>query len=128
MEQFTPEQKQQMLFMQLMLMFHQAAWQQMGKMPNPVTNAIERDLEQARLSIDMLDMIKARTEGHRSEEESRMLEHLLRELKLNFIDELDREQKNNSSQKEKTAAPESPAATAADAASPEAGPTTETNS
>jgi hypothetical protein len=128
MEQFTPEQKQQMLFMQLMLMFHQAAWQQMGKVPNPLTNAIERDLEQARMSIDMLDMINARTEGHCSEEETRMLDHLLRELKLNFIDELDREQKAKTAQKEKTAPSESPAATAAEAASPEAGQTTETNS
>lgn len=93
MEQLTPEQKQQALFMQLVLMFHQAAWQQLGKIPNAMTNKVERDLEQARMSIDLLDMLKARTQGNLSEDESRMLEQVLRELKLNFVDELDKEKK-----------------------------------
>jgi hypothetical protein len=113
MENLTPEQKQQALFMQLMLMFHQAAWQQMGKIPNPLTNQVERDLEQARMSIDVLDMIKARTEGNRSEDETRMLEHVLRELKLNFVDELDKEKKEKEKpqeQQEKAASPEEPQA------------------
>ncbi|MGH7595524.1 MAG: DUF1844 domain-containing protein [bacterium] len=98
MENLTPEQKQQALFMQLVLMFHQAAWQQLGKIPNPMTNKVERDLEQARTSIDLLDMLKARTQGNLSEDEARVLEQVLRELKLNFVDELDREKKE---QKEK---------------------------
>jgi hypothetical protein len=93
MENLTPEQKQQALFMQLVLMFHQAAWQQLGKIPNPMTNKVERDLEQARMSIDLLDMLKARTQGNLSEDESRVLEQVLRELKLNFVDESDKEKK-----------------------------------
>ncbi len=101
MENLTPEQKQQALFMQLVLMFHQAAWQQLGKIPNPMTNKVERDLEQARMSIDLLDMLKARTHGNLSDEESRMLEQVLRELKLNFVDELDKEKKEKQEQKEK---------------------------
>jgi hypothetical protein len=101
MENLTPEQKQQALFMQLVLMFHQAAWQQLGKIPNPMANKVERDLEQARMSIDLLDMLKARTQGNLSEDESRMLEQVLRELKLNFVDELDKEKKEKQEQKEK---------------------------
>ncbi len=100
MEILTPEQKQQALFMQLVLMFHQAAWYQLGKVPNPMTNKVERDLEQARMSIDLLDMLKARTQGNLSEDESRVLEQVLRELKLNFVDELDKEQKGQAEQKE----------------------------
>lgn len=106
MESLTPEQKQQALFMQLVLMFHQAAWHQMGKIPNPVTNKIERDLEQARFSIDILDMIKARTKGNLSEEETRMLDHMLRELKLNFVDEMDKEQKQQSEKAESQEKPQ----------------------
>ena len=100
MENLTPEQKQQALFMQLVLMFHQAAWQQLGKIPNPMTNKVERDLEQARMSIDLLDMLKARTQGNLSEDESRVLEQVLRELKLNFVDELDQEKKGQTAQKD----------------------------
>ena len=107
MEQLTPEQKQQALFMQLVLMFHQAAWYQLGKVPNPMTNKVERDLEQARMSIDMLDMLKARTQGKLSEDESRVLEQVLRELKLNFVDESDKEKKEKEEQKEKLEAPPS---------------------
>ncbi|MGH7456520.1 MAG: DUF1844 domain-containing protein [bacterium] len=93
MENLTTEQKQQALFMQLVLMFHQAAWQQLGKIPNAMTNKVERDLGQARMSIDLLDMLKARTQGNLSEDESRVLEQVLRELKLNFVDELDKDKK-----------------------------------
>ncbi len=101
MENLTPEQKQQALFMQLVLMFHQAAWQQLGKIPNPMTNKVERDLEQARVSIDLLDMLQARTKGNLREDEARVLEQVLRELKLNFVDELDKEKKEKQEQKEK---------------------------
>lgn len=102
MDNLTPEQKQQALFMQLVLMFHQATWQQLGKIPNPMTNKVERDLEQARMSIDLLDMLKARTQGNLSEDESRMLEQVLRELKLNFVDELDKEKKEEAASQEPT--------------------------
>ncbi|MDZ7361622.1 MAG: DUF1844 domain-containing protein [candidate division KSB1 bacterium] len=93
MENLTPEQKQQALFMQLVIMFQQAAWAHLGKVPNPMTEKIERDLEQARMSIDMLDMIKARTQGNLSDDENKLLDHALRELKLNYIDELDKDKK-----------------------------------
>jgi hypothetical protein len=93
MEQLTPEQKQQALFMQLVIMFQQAAWSHLGKVPNPMTNKIERDLDQARLSIDMLDMLKTRTQGNLSDDENRLLEQALRELKLNYVDETNKEQK-----------------------------------
>ncbi len=90
MENLTPEQKQQALFMQLVLMFQQAAWSHLGKVPNPITEKIERDLEQARMSIDMIDMLKTRTQGNISAEESGMLDHVLRELRLNYVDEVDK--------------------------------------
>ena len=35
-----------------------AALQQLGKLVNPVTNEEERDLEQAKAAIDMIEMIK----------------------------------------------------------------------
>jgi len=103
MENFTPEQKQQALFLQLVVMFQQAAWSHMGKLPNPVTQKIERDLEQARMSIDMLGMLQARTQGNLKDEETRMLEHILRELKLNYVDELDKEQKVKAAPEEQRA-------------------------
>lgn len=112
MSELTTEQKHQALFMNLVLSLQQAAWFQLGKIPNPVTNKVERDLNQARYSIDLLDMLLARTKGNLHEEETRMLEHVLRELKLNYVDEIDKDKKQPETAADKPAT-ESPADTAA---------------
>ena len=76
------------LLFNLVMMFHSAAMQQMGKLKNPMTDAIERDMEQARLSIDML---QAKTAGNLSEDESKFIGHVISELKLNFVDEVNKD-------------------------------------
>ncbi|MBT3233087.1 MAG: DUF1844 domain-containing protein [Calditrichaeota bacterium] len=85
-----PEQKHSILFTQLVMYFHSAAIQQMGKMPNPVTGKIERELDQASMSIDMLDMLKSKCKGNLSGEEDNFLGHVVSELKLNYVDEVNR--------------------------------------
>lgn len=74
-------------FMQVVAMFQMAAMQAMGKLVNPVSNEVERDLEQARGSIEVLEMLQRRTEGNRSDEETKILEKVLFELRMNFVDE-----------------------------------------
>jgi len=81
------ENKIDQLFLNLVLSLHSAAMQQMGKLKNPMTDTIERNLGQAELSIDMLDMIKEKTQGNLSEEENKFLTQMLNELKMNFMDE-----------------------------------------
>lgn len=75
------------LFGGLVTMFQTAALQQMGKVQNPVTQKIERDLEQAQMSIDMLEMLKTKTAGNLKKEEDEYLNGVLRDLRLNFVDE-----------------------------------------
>jgi hypothetical protein len=75
------------LFIQLMLIFHQNAMIGMGKLKNPVTDKVERDLSQAKQSIDMLEMIREKTANNLSPELSRALDHALTELRLNYVDE-----------------------------------------
>ena len=79
------------LFIQLLLIFHQNALMAMGKLKNPVTDKIERDLAQAKQSIDMLEMLKDKTKGNLNDQESRMLEHFLTDLRLNYVDEMNKE-------------------------------------
>lgn len=81
------ENKIDQLFLNLVLSLHSAAMQQMGKLKNPMTDTIDRNLGQAELSIDMLDVIKKKTEGNLSEEEDKFLTLMLNELKMNFMDE-----------------------------------------
>jgi hypothetical protein len=83
------------LFLALVHSFQSAAMQQLGKLANPFTQEIERDLPQARLSIDMLMMLKERTGGNLTPEESRFLAHVLQELQLNYVMELEEDKKRS---------------------------------
>src|SRR5512147_718164 len=92
------KQKYSQLFFYLISSFEMAAMQQMGKIKNPLTDKIERDLDQAQFSIDLLDMLMDKTKGNLSEDENKYLNHLLGQLKLNFIHESEKnkEQENTS--------------------------------
>ena len=81
------------LFLGLIHSFQAAAMQQMGKIMNPFTQQVERDIGQARLSIDMLEMLQERTSGNLTGEESRFLSHVLTELRLNYVAEVDEDKK-----------------------------------
>lgn len=73
----------------LIATFEAAAMQQMGKIANPITGDVEVSLEGARDSIEMLDMLKRRTDGNLNEDESRFLDHALYQLRMNYVDAVD---------------------------------------
>lgn len=79
--------KNSQLFLQLVFMYHAACMEQLGKVKSTITGKIERDLHAAQGTIDLLDMMKEKTKGNLSQEEDRFLTELIRELKLNFVDE-----------------------------------------
>jgi len=78
----------ELLFIQLASMLHFAAMQSLGKLPNPVTDKIERDLVQAKISIDTLEMLQEKTKGNLSSTEAEFLDKILFELHMNYVDEL----------------------------------------
>lgn len=90
------------LFLQLVIMFQTAAYQQMGKVKNPLTDKLEKDLAQAQFSIDMLGMLEEKTKGNLSEEEKKYLELALYELRMNYLDEVNREKESKSTGTEKS--------------------------
>ena len=83
----TPDEKNQVLFIQLISIFQYQAMLNMGKMKHPVSDKIERDLAQAEQAIDMLDMIREKTKASLTADEQKMLSTVLQELKINFVDE-----------------------------------------
>jgi hypothetical protein len=97
--------KDEFHFVQLVLMFQSAAMQQMGKVQNPITQKIERNLDQAKFSIDMLEMIQNKTKNNLSENEKKFLEHALFELRMNYLEEKKKDEQKKeekaSAQKEK---------------------------
>ena len=78
------------LFLQLVVSFQTAAWQQMGKIASFITGKVERDLEMAKNSIDMLGMLEEKTRGNLSEQEKKFIEHTLYELRMNYLEELNK--------------------------------------
>jgi hypothetical protein len=75
------------MFYQLILSMQASAMQYLGKVMNQITGKIERNLEAARLNIDMLEMVQRKTEGNLSEQEKKLLDHVLYELRINYVDE-----------------------------------------
>jgi hypothetical protein len=93
---------QNILFMQLVIQNQQIAMMAMGKIKNPVTDKIERNLEHAKIYIDTLDMLQVKTKGNLSEYEEKFLTETLKELKLNYVDEVDKEKKQEKGEEKKT--------------------------
>jgi hypothetical protein len=85
------------LFMQLIIQNQQIAMMAMGKIKNPVTDKIDRNLDHAKIYIDTLDMLLARTKGNLSEYEEKFLTETLKDLKLNYVDEMDKDKKSSRS-------------------------------
>lgn len=75
------------LFYSLVYSFQMQTWMSMGKIKNPVTDKIEKDLNAAQMTIDIIDMIKEKTKNNLSEQESKFIEQVLADLKLNFVHE-----------------------------------------
>jgi hypothetical protein len=88
------------LFQALIIQLAQSGWASLGKVPNPITGEIERNMEIARLSIDTLEAVEVRTRGNLSEEESKMIERLLRELRMNYLDEVKRDKQGSAAESE----------------------------
>ena len=76
------------LFQGLVISLAAATMQHLGKTLSPVTNKIEKNLPAAQSTIDMLDMLSAKTQGNLSEPEAKLLKGVLAELKLNYVETL----------------------------------------
>jgi hypothetical protein len=76
------------LFLQLVVGLQQSAMIALGKLMNPITRKVEADLEAARATIDTLAAVEARTRGNLEPDEARVLQQVLADLRLNYVDEM----------------------------------------
>jgi hypothetical protein len=72
--------------MQLLYMFHTSAIQGLGKMADP-TGKISRNLEYVSQTIDLMEMLKDKTKGNIGTDIEKVLNGMLSELRLNYVDE-----------------------------------------
>ncbi len=62
------------------------AWQKMGLQPDPITNAIARDMEQAKLAIDAAAALAPVLEAKLDDEDKRQIQNLVRDLRVNYVE------------------------------------------
>ena len=94
--------KEDQLFIHLVNTFVQSAWISLGKVKNPVSDELERNIDQASYYIDLLDMLQTKMKGNLSEWEEQYILHSLSELKLNYIDEKKKKEDEADSEENKT--------------------------
>ena len=75
-------------FLALISGLSSSGMQYLGKVVNPLTGNIERNLDAAQDTIDFLRMLREKTKGNLSVHEERTLNSLLGTLQLNSVDEL----------------------------------------
>ena len=59
---------------------------QLGLLPGPGGERIPADFSNARRTIDLLEVLEQKTQGNLTPEEARMLEEVLYELRLTFVE------------------------------------------
>ncbi len=78
------------MFYQLVLSMQASIMQHLGKVMSPISGEVERNMEAAKYSIDILDMLKRKTDGNLIEDEAKMLDHVLYQLRMNYVEEVNK--------------------------------------
>lgn len=64
-----------------------AALINLGVAANPMTNKIEKNLEEAKQNIDLLAILKDKTKGNLTPDEEKLMNNLLHSLRMHYIEE-----------------------------------------
>ena len=86
-DKLSSEEREKFLFSFLIMSYQTSALMQMGHLKDPHTQKIEKNLENAKLSIDILGMLQQKTKNNLTKDEADLLENILRELRLAYIKE-----------------------------------------
>mgnify|MGYP006304307699 CR=1 FL=1 len=74
-------------FTALVYSLHSSAMVQLGKLAEPTTGEVRRDLDAARSTIDLLETLDYKLRNGLEDSERRMFDQVLTELRLNYIGE-----------------------------------------
>ncbi len=75
----------QVTFSTFILSLASSALMQLGVIPNPETGKTEEQLDLARHTIDVLEMLNNKTRGCLTEEEKNLLSDILHEVKMKYV-------------------------------------------
>ena len=72
-------------FNALVMSMASAALVGMGLAPHPQTKKTSKNLDTARLNIDLLNMLKAKTQNNLTNEEQKFLDSVLHDVRLKYV-------------------------------------------
>lgn len=75
----------QVTFSTFVLSLASSALAQLGEVPNPETGKLESDLDMARHTIDVLTMLRDKTQACLDAEERQLLDGILYEVRLKYV-------------------------------------------
>jgi hypothetical protein len=72
-------------FSTFVLSLSSSALIQLGEIPDPFTKKVEKNLTVAHQTIDLLGLLQQKTEGNLTDDEAKMLEAVLYDLRMRFL-------------------------------------------
>ncbi len=75
-------------FINLVMSLSQSAFMGMGKISNPQTGKVEKNMEFAKVNIDILQMLQDKTKGNLDKKENEILLDTLTNLQLTYADDI----------------------------------------
>ncbi|MBN1114795.1 MAG: DUF1844 domain-containing protein [Oligoflexia bacterium] len=72
-------------FSTFMMSLASSAYCSLGLTPNPLTKKTEKNLVSAKQQIDLLEMLKEKTKGNLSKDEETLMESVLYQLHMSYV-------------------------------------------
>jgi hypothetical protein len=74
-------------FSSFLISLGSSAFIHLGDIPDPATGEIKKDIPLAKQTIDLLGLLREKTRNNLLEEEEKLFEHLLYDLRMRYIKE-----------------------------------------
>ena len=89
--ELSKEEISEFMFIQYISMLTNAGMQHLGKIMNPMTGKVEKNIEAAQGIIELLSLLKEKTKGNLTEMEEKVISDGVANLQLNYADEQNRD-------------------------------------
>jgi len=86
------DKEKEAMFMQLVMGLQSSVWMLLGKVANPSTGKMEKNLEAAKTTIDTLIMLQEKTKGNLTKVEEDYLNNTISQLQLNYVEETNKKE------------------------------------
>ena len=74
-------------FASFLISLSSSAFIHLGDIPDPVSGEVKKDLALAKQTIDLLGLLREKTRNNLQEDEDKLFDHLLYDLRMRFVKE-----------------------------------------